>query len=251
MRRLIDTIREGFNAVGLDLRRYEPETTPLFRLSKALHRFDIELVVDVGANTGQFASELRSAGYLHEILSFEPLAKAHRTLIAAAARDPKWQVHPRCAIGSRDGEIEINVSANSVSSSVLPMLDTHASAAPDSQYIRSERVPIAKLDTVLPTHLRPGCRTFIKIDTQGYEWEVLEGARQTLHAISGILCELSLVPLYANQRLWTEMLDRMKREGFSLWSIQTGFTDPRDGRTLQVDATFFRTDAVLRRKRMS
>jgi hypothetical protein len=58
--------------------------------------------------------------------------------------------------------------------------------------------------------------------------------------MSGLLCELSLVPLYDGQRLWLEIIRRLEDEGFTLWSIHRGFTDPRDGRTLQVDALFFR-----------
>ena len=81
---------------------------------------------------------------------------------------------------------------------------------------------------------------FLKIDTQGYEWQVLDGARESLSQCQGVLCELSLVPLYEGQCLWMEMIQRLESGGFTLWSIQKGFTDLRDGRTLQVDAIFLR-----------
>jgi hypothetical protein len=101
---------------------------------------------------------------------------------------------------------------------------------------------MARLDRVLPAWLASAHAPFLKIDTQGFESEVLDGTGTLLRQMRGVLCELSLVPLYESQQLWTEMIDRLRREGFQLWAIQTGFTDPRDGRTLQVDATFFRTD---------
>ncbi len=82
----------------------------------------------------------------------------------------------------------------------------------------------------------------MKIDTQGYEWNVLDGAEETLSKLKGLHCELSLVQLYEGQRLWLELLGRLEKEGFTLWNLQPGFTDTTSGRTLQVDATFFRVN---------
>ena len=143
-------------------------------------------------------------------------------------------------MGDQDGEIEIHIAGNSVSSSVLPMMEAHSSAAEGSAYVGIEKTPIFRLDSVAPSYLAQSSRPFLKIDTQGYEWQVLDGARETLSQCQGVLCELSLVPLYEGQHLWMEMIQRLESEGFTLWSIQKGFTDLRDGRTLQVDATFFR-----------
>ncbi len=91
-------------------------------------------------------------------------------------------------------------------------------------------------------YLSASSRTFIKIDTQGFEWQVLDGAPNTLRHAKGVLCELSLLPLYEEQKLWKEMIERLEAEGFTLWFIQRGFTDPRDGRSLQMDAAFFRVN---------
>lgn len=105
-------------------------------------------------------------------------------------------MHPRCAIGAYDGEVEINIAGNSVSSSILPMMESHASAAAGSVYIATEKVPIFRLDTIATPYLGKAHKPFLKIDTQGYEWQVLDGASTILPQMSGVLCELSLVPLY-------------------------------------------------------
>jgi FkbM family methyltransferase len=238
--RLKKLIKGGLHKTGFDLHRLTPNSNPAFQLLKGMERFGVDLVFDVGANTGQFASELRSIGFKGQIVSFEPLLEAYQTLTATAARDPGWTVHRRAAIGDFDGEIEINIAGNSVSSSMLPMLDSHSSAAEGSAYIGSEKVPICRLDSVASVYIQDSRRYFIKIDTQGFEWQVLDGGRETLRQAQGVLCELSLVPLYEGQRLWMDVLHRLEAEGFTLWSIQKGFTDPRDGRTLQIDAIFFR-----------
>jgi FkbM family methyltransferase len=237
---LKESIKKLINAAGYDLKRLTPDSNPAYQLLKGLKRFEVDLVLDIGANTGQFASELRTVGYQGKIVSFEPLSVASELLSRRASQDADWLVHRRGAIGDYDGEIEINISGNSVSSSVLPMMQSHISAAEGSGYIASEQVPICRLDSVAPAYISPTDRYFLKIDTQGFEWQVLDGASNTLALAQGLLCELSLVPLYEGQKLWLELIQRLEKTGFALWSIQKGFTDPRDGRSLQVDAIFFR-----------
>lgn len=233
-------IKSIIHSVGFDFHRLNPNSNPSFQLLKALNRFDVDLVLDVGANIGQFSSELRSVGYRGELVSFEPISIAHHALSEVASRDSKWHVHAPVAIGDYNGEIELNIAGNSVSSSVLPMMESHSSAAEGSAYVGSVMVPIFRLDTVAPKYLEKSCSPFLKIDTQGFESQVLDGASEILPRMRGVLCELSLVPLYEGQRLWMDMIRRLEADGFTLWSIQQGFTDPRDGRTLQVDAIFFR-----------
>ncbi len=235
-------IKDLVHKIGFELHRLTPGTNPFFQLLKGLDRFGVDLVLDIGANAGQFAQDLRSMGYKKQIVSFDPLSDAYRALTAASARDAKWTVHQRGAIGDYDGEIEINISGNSVSSSVLPMLDAHSTASLDSAYIGSEKVSIFKLDSVASNYTKSVHRYFLKIDTQGYEAKVLDGATETLKNAQGVLCELSLVPLYEGQLLWLDLIERLERMGFTLWAIQPGFSDPRDGRTLQVDAIFFRLE---------
>ena len=240
MRSYKDHIRSVIHSAGYDIHRLSADSNPSFQLLKALKRFNVDLIFDIGANVGQFSSDLRSVGYKGKFVSFEPLSVAHRTLVESARRDETWLIHSRGAIGERDGEIEIHIAGNSVSSSVLNMLDAHSSSADGSAYVETERTPISKLDTVAPSYLAGINRPFLKIDTQGYEWQVLDGAVETLSRVCGVLCELSLIPLYEDQRLWMDMIRRLEGEGFTLWSIQKGFTDARDGRTLQIDAVFFR-----------
>ena len=234
------SIKQLLNAAGIEAHRFHPDTSPLARLMAALRAFDIDLVIDIGANEGQFAKELRAGGYSGRIVSFEPLTAAHRRLLRESNSDAAWHVHPRCALGDRLGEIELHISGNSVSSSILPMLTSHSSAAPESAYLGHESAPLISLDSVAPPYLEGAQAPFVKIDTQGYEWHVLDGALATLPKVRGIQMELSLVPLYEGQRLWRECIERLEAEGFVLWALQPVFVDPANGRTLQWDGLFFR-----------
>ena len=235
-----NSIRRLLRSIGFDLHRFDPETSPASQLQASLRAHSIDLVLDVGANAGQFVSELRASGFDGRVVSFEPLSEAHAKLTAAAPREPPWTVHPRCAIGDRNGEVEINVSGNSLSSSVLPMMESHSSAALGSAYVGVEKMPMFTLDTVAPAYLEGASSPLLKIDTQGFEWQVLDGAAAILPRVRGLLCELSLVPLYEGQRLWLELIRRIENLGFTLWALQPGFTDSRDGRALQMDGLFFR-----------
>jgi FkbM family methyltransferase len=233
-------VKTLLSRMGLEVHRLSLESNAALQARKGLDRFNVNLVFDVGANVGQFASGLRSVGYNGGLVSFEPLSAAHRILSEVARGDRMWHIHPRSAIGNQDGEIEINIARNSVSSSLLPMTDAHRAASKSSINVGAERAPICRLDSIAPNYLTTSSRAVLKIDAQGFEWEVLDGASNTLPRLQGVLCELSLVPLYERQRLWLEVVRRLESEGFTLWSVRQGFIDPRDGRTLQLDATFFR-----------
>lgn len=233
-------VRRMANRFGLDITRHRPAASPAGRLASMLASHRVDVVLDAGANIGQFALGLRRAGYAGRIVSFEPLPDAWRQLNDAARRDPRWDVPPAVALGATDGQVEINVAGNSVSSSILEMLHSHASAAPASRYVARERVPLRRLDSLAPGLVAPDAAPFLKIDTQGYETQVLDGASQLLERAAGLQLELSLVPLYAGQALYRELMDRLDAAGFDLWALWPGFTDPDNGRMLQVDAVFFR-----------
>ncbi len=241
MKKLIKKIARNF---GVDICRYRPSNSAQEQICRALKVASINVVFDIGANEGQFAREIREYGFTGKIISFEPLSSARKKLLKFAMCDVYWHVHNQSAIGDQDGEIELFISGNSVSSSVLPMLKSHSSAAFGSAYIDAERVPIAKIDTIAAQYLTPSTNLFVKIDTQGFEWQVLDGATETLKQAHGVLCELSLLPLYDGQRLWLDIVDRLDQQGFMVWAVQQGFTDPRTGQSLQMDGIFLRKSIV-------
>jgi FkbM family methyltransferase len=237
MKRLIKRI---LKASGYEMHKYIPGSSSTAQLASSLRNFNIDLILDVGANVGQFGEELRHAGYRGGIVSYEPLPDAYGILATKLKSDALWRVYERTAIGSHNGEIVINVAGNSASSSVLPMLEKHLEAAPHSAYIDKVDVPIKRLDDTLGEDFHRSLAPFLKIDTQGYEWDVLDGAAHALEKCQGVLVELSFVPLYEGQHLWLEVLDRLQKSGFSLWALQPGFTDNQTGQMLQADGIFFK-----------
>lgn len=242
MNLLKEAIQKALHAMGLDLKLYR--SSPHAALRRLLASRSIDLVLDVGANKGQYYRFVRTAGYEGRGLSFEPLSGPHADLVRNCRRDPRWEAAPRCAIGEARGVVDINVSANTRSSSILPMLSAHEAAAPESRYTGTERVEVRTLDEIAQEHLGPGPgRIFLKVDAQGYEKRVLEGASHLLDRVQAVQLELSIVPLYEGAPGFREMLDHMEALGFSLYWMRAGFTDPASGQMLQADAIFARNVA--------
>lgn len=234
------TIKQTLRRLGLEVHRFTPGSSRTARLIAAMDSCGINTVLDVGANEGQFGEELRIGGFTGRIVSFEPMADAYGKLLKRSLNDPHWKVAPRCAIGTERGTVELNVAGNSVSSSLLPMLEAHRAAAPQSAYSRREPVTMLPLDEAAPPFLDDSGQILLKIDTQGYEWQVLDGAPSLLARSCAVLIELSLVPLYEGQSLWHDCVSRLEKAGFTIWSMEPEFIDSKTGRTLQINGLFIR-----------
>lgn len=197
----------------------------------------VDTVLDVGANTGQYGKSLREAGYKGNMISFEPLNSAFAALKKNADNDSNWAVN-NFALGNEDGKTVINIAGNSYSSSILNMLPLHADSAPESKYVGQQEIEIKKLDTIFSSIAKAGSGIMLKIDTQGYEKNVIDGAASSLSNIRMIQLEMALAPLYANELLFLDMIHYLDNRGFQLFSLETGFSSPETGQLLQADGIF-------------
>ncbi len=218
---------------GLVVRRH-----PAARRQRLLVDRGVDLVLDVGAARGGYATELREFGYTGRIVSFEPLAAAHADLVRAAASDPRWETR-HTALGDVTGRQEIHVASNSDSSSLLPMAEQHRASSPDIGYVGTETIEVSRLDDVAADVVGDARTPFLKIDTQGFERAVLEGAEATVPRLVGLQLELSFVTLYEGGMLADEAISWAYDHGFVLVGLDQGFTDP-GGAILQADGVFLR-----------
>jgi FkbM family methyltransferase len=224
---------------GFEVRRSTPTSDSAAWLLGFATAAGVTTILDVGANTGQFGSTMFAAGWKEKLISFEPLSAAHRQLVETAARHPGWQVAPRQAVGARPGTAEINIAGNSQSSSLLPMLDRHLDAAPGSGYVGTEMIAVTPLDEALAGAAPDECY-MLKMDVQGFETEVLKGARQTLGRTAMIYTEMSLQPLYAGEALFTDLSREIMALGYRCVGLQPGYADAVNREMLQVDGVFVR-----------
>jgi FkbM family methyltransferase len=213
------------------------------RIAAMLDDAGVTVLLDVGANEGQYAGYLRNAGWRGRIVSFEPVAAVHATLTANAARDPAWEVAPAMALGAEEGEAEIIVSNETDMSSMLPLKDEILRVSPSSAPAGKETVTVRTLDTVFADYVGEADRAFLKIDTQGYERAVLDGAKETVPKLAGLQVELSLTPLYEGEADWHALVERIEAGGFELSFVLPGYYDRHLKRMLQFDGVFMRRGA--------
>lgn len=197
-----------------------------------------DVVVDVGANVGQYIRQIRANGFRGTIIAFEPLPSPFEKIAALAERDPQLTVH-RLAIGERKADRIIHIAANSYSSSLLAMNDVHLNAEPESIYVGQERVEVQPLDAL--DLIDQNDVAWLKVDTQGYEGNVLDGARRTLRHVLAVEIELTYVALYEDQALAWEIHNTLSGLGFDLVAFGTPFYDQATSKLLQIDGIFIQT----------
>ncbi|MCX7396120.1 MAG: FkbM family methyltransferase [Planctomycetales bacterium] len=232
----LSKMRNVLHRIGFDFHRYPATRMTVIRRRGLLQSMGIKTFLDVGANTGEFAQEVRADGFKGSIISFEPLSEAFKQLSQRADGDPQWTCL-NCAIGSETGTATINVAGNSVSSSLLPMASLHSDSAPDSAITRSEEIQVKRLSD-LCEQLKTEFPAYLKIDTQGFELEVLKSAQTLLSQIPAIELEMSISELYEGQPLFPEVHNYLEGQGYYLHSIEEGFVDRRMDRILQIECIY-------------
>lgn len=196
---------------------------------------EFDLVLDAGANRGQFALWAKHQFPKARILCFEPLRSAQRTLSLLSQADPRIEVFPR-ALSNFVGEATLHVSSAADSSSLLPIGPRQAAEFPGTQEASIETVSATRLDEVLEPHDLEGM-VLLKVDVQGGELALLQGAEESLAKIDFVLIEASFVELYAGQPTANDVWQFLAQRGFAcrgVWSVTYG----REGECLQADFLF-------------
>jgi len=201
-------------------------------VSWLLRELRVDVVLDVGANRGQYADRLRRSGYRGRIVSFEPVPELVAALRDRAARDDRWQVHDY-ALGEEDGEAPINVVPESAVSSLLDASDFGKEWLPKMATSHTETIRVRRLADVLDevTAGLPDPRVFLKLDTQGFDLQAFRGAGDRVGELMGMQSEVSCVPIYDGMPRMAEQLTAYEQAGFELTGM---FPVSRDRPTLRV-----------------
>jgi FkbM family methyltransferase len=228
---------------GVDL---VPYRDPNERLIALIVASGFKTVIDVGANEGEYIAMLREGGFDGEVVAFEPLPMAFEFMHARYGSDAHWHGY-QVGLGRDSDTRTLNIAANGgASSSFLPMDPRHMEAAPHANYTGSADVQVRTLESLAPSLNYPA-PAFMKIDTQGTELEVLEGAGDLVGtSILGVQVELSTLQLYRGGSRIHEVLAHLDRRGFvSAW-CSAGFKDRSTGELLQFDLTMIHHSLTTR-----
>lgn len=201
----------------------------------------IDVVIDVGANVGQYAERLWDMGFAGQIISFEPGFEAFRDLKVRSDRfGTRWQSR-RVALSDAPGTATLQVSGNSVSSSLLEVAEEHLRAAPDSRIVARESVEVSTLDRQLAG---VGGVYWLKLDVQGLELQVLHGADAVLERTAVVQAEISFAELYSGQADWLTVCHYLQNRGYVMRYLEPGYEDPQSGYMLQADVLFVRPGLI-------
>lgn len=236
MNNFFEFIRSRIRKTGYDINYYGK--TQLLKQSR------IDLVLDVGANQGQFAKLIRNIGYKGLIISYEPLENAFQILKKNSLNDKNWEVF-NFGLGHKNGIFTINEARNSYSSSLLEISERHLNEAKDSDYVSKYEIKIKRIDDFFNKLRSNYHNIFLKIDTQGYEEKVLLGASKSLKHIKIVQLEVSFEELYKGEKLFLDICNFMDELGFRVTSLEPGFISKKSGMMLQSDIIFLNKNFSL------
>ncbi len=244
-----DLIKHCSQGIGIAISRYPPPGSFKRHLRDYLSRMEIDVVLDVGANIGNYAKELRKIGYRGRIVSFEPVPGTYEKLQKAMHNDPLWFGAP-FGLSDENRETLINTYSDGEFNSLLSLRQEAQQAfALDAARRNQTRIQLRRLDTVLPELIKEtqSPRVFLKIDTQGHDVSVVKGASGVLGMIVGLQSELPAVEIYEGMSSMSAVLSYYSNCGF----IPTGFYPVGTLRNLQsspeFDVLFTRFDGNLHR----
>jgi FkbM family methyltransferase len=239
-----ELIRQTLNKFRIDLVAYPPSDWTRARniLQEILRRKEINCVIDAGANEGQFGQELRMFGYQGRIVSFEPVRKTFEILDRVRKENPGEWLARNKALASSSGSAEINVCEGSDFSSFLTPLEGSIDRFPSIRVERTERVEMVRLDEVFDECIQEidQPRVFLKMDTQGYNLEVIRGAARVIHQISALQAEVSFKPIYATMSTFEDTLPALLELGFDVFDFIPVSRDSRGLGIIEMDCVMTR-----------
>lgn len=216
------------------------------RLSSLLQLLSIQHLIDVGANTGQFAHNMRRSGYFEYIYSIEPYSSSYKLLLDHSKRDTKWIVgSKRIAISNYCGESNINITANSACSSLLKPTKSFNDSHSASRVIFTEPVSVVTLNSFVRNSLPTDCKFALKIDTQGNEYDVLQGTSDVLEQCGLVYVETSEIPIYDGSSESDKVISFLEDKGFKLWFKNLNIVNPSNISALQYDICFINSNFDL------
>ena len=228
MKRFLNAVCRRF---GIVLRRVSQDPDLIDFISDR----GINVVIDVGAKVGQFGEFLRGNRYRGKIISFEPIESAFQILSQNAEADGNWEAH-HCGLGAASGEALINVSEFNVFSSILTVTNVATQYDKRAAVERTETISLSTLDEVA---VDSSDKILLKIDTQGYEKQVIEGGRQLLSQLDGIWMELPISHFYEDTWKFHEAVRFMEQAGFVPAQFHPVSYDSKDKMSLiEVDCLF-------------
>ncbi|SEK28141.1 FkbM family methyltransferase [Nitrosovibrio tenuis] len=209
-------------------------------LAELFQRNQVNCVLDVGANKGQYVQFLREfVGYEGRAISFEPVSHCYQSLIRKAELDPMWETR-QLALGRENAKQKINVMKSDQFSSFLQPTHKHIDGYRNLNVVdHTEEIAVRSLDDVLP-ELKidsVAANIYLKLDTQGFDMEVIAGAKNALKNICALQTEVSVLNIYEDMPSIEHVIVEMRNLEFDLVGMFPVNHD-HNLRVIEYDAVF-------------
>jgi FkbM family methyltransferase len=215
---------------------------PPFDLAREnlIQTHSVDLVIDGGANRGQWASEVKAKFKDLPIISIEPVNAAFQVLSRSTQSHKNWTAL-NVALGNESSTALMNVASNGEQSSSLLRPSSHLIHYPSVSFHDTQITNVITLDSIeIPTD----SRIYLKLDLQGNELTALHGATATLEKVVAIEIEMTTIQMYEGQGTFLEVANLLANLGFSLFSFADSFRDP-SGQSIYVDVIFAKDKHVV------
>ena len=222
-------IQNFLYSVGLDVKLVRPVD------NRWLTNRNLDSVLDIGANTGQFAEKIHAILPEAQIYSFEPIKHCYEQLLVNT-QGYKLKAF-NIALGETEEEVEINVSKHTPSSSLLEMAQLHKDVFEGTDFVAKEMIQVQKLDSFADGLGNLG-KFMVKIDVQGFEDRVIKGGENTIRNAELVVIETSFRELYKGQLLFNGIYNLLHDLGFDFKGNVTQTLDERDGSILYAESLF-------------
>ncbi len=199
----------------------------------------IRTVLDVGANEGQFVKVARVLFPQAAILAFEPnphLAHSLEDLLSASGQGALLPL----ACGRERGVLPLYLTKFSPSASLLQPTGLHIPDYPTADIGETVQVKVERLDDIVHASDLACAPYLLKLDVQGFELEVLEGATGILSDVAVILCEVNAEDFYTGQAGFEQIHLFLREHGFKLIDIGEPIRARATGEVLYFDVAFLK-----------
>ncbi|HEX7845290.1 MAG TPA: FkbM family methyltransferase [Chitinophagaceae bacterium] len=204
-------------------------------------KLNIQTIIDIGSNEGQFIKKINEVLPGRKIFAFEPIPYCYNKMVEAIKNIDVTAFN--VGLSDAEGSMTINISNNLVSSSFLEMKDLHKTSFPESSYVNQENVSVKKLDDILAKYeLKKNI--LVKLDVQGYEEKVIAGGKKIFEETAAVIVESTFEPFYESQWLFDDIYNHFTNAGFKFMGFTDQENSQKTGIPLFADSIFIRKELV-------
>ena len=207
IKRVFDSLEFRLGIVKMD-----PKTNFLKVRQQLINNLRVATIIDVGANAGQWLKAVNPSNLIGTVWCFEPLEIPYKELEKSAKSYPNVKVF-KLAFSDFAGPVKMFVASNGGASSSINVPTEHLKLHSTIEFSKRETVNVSTIDEFFSKH-KLFLPVYLKIDTQGHEWNVIKGGIKTLKNVAVVELESSITAQYQGEKAHHDLMNELIKLGF-------------------------------------